>query len=104
MSQHCPHCAEVLWLCADQSLPGLQQMREDPKWQAAIAEQQGRFFAMGVDTAASLTSHLDYVKDCQILSREAVADIVWCYPALGVRHAPPPQAWVKLLMEHSRSW
>jgi hypothetical protein len=67
-------------------------MREDPKRRAAIAEQQGRFFAM--NTAASLTSHIDdHVKDSQILSMEALADIVWCYPALGVR--PPPQACVK---------
>lgn len=86
MLQHCPHWAEVFWLCADQSLPGLQQIRKDPKWQAAIAEQQDRFFAM--DTAASLTSHIDYIKDCQILSVEALADIVWCYPALGVRLVP----------------
>ncbi len=61
-------------------------MREDPKWRAAIAEQQGRFFAM--NTAASLTSHIDHVKDSQILSMEALADIVWCYPALEVRHLP----------------
>ncbi len=58
-------------------------MREDPKWRAAIVEQQGRFFAM--DTAASLSSHIVYIKDSQILSVEALADIVWCYPALRVR-------------------
>jgi len=58
-------------------------MREDPKWRAAIAEQQGRFFAL--DTAASLTSHIVYMKDNQMLSVEALADIVWCYPALTVR-------------------
>ena len=67
-------------------------MRKDLKWRAAIAEQQGRFFAM--NTAASLSSHMDHVKDSQILPMEALADIVWCYPALGVRH-PPPQACLK---------
>ena len=61
-------------------------MHKDPKWRAAIAEQQGRFFAM--NTAASLTIYIDQVKDRQILSMEALADIVWCYPALGVRHLP----------------
>lgn len=86
MSQHCPHYAEIFWLCADHS--GLRQMRKDLKWQTAIAEQQGRFFAMGVGTAASFTVHISYVKDSQILSVEALADIVWCYPALGVRHLP----------------
>ncbi len=86
MSQRCLHYAEVLWLCADQSLPGLQQMREDPKWRAAIAEQQGHFFAKA--TAASLTYDINYLKNRQILSIEAVNDIVWRYPALGVRHLP----------------
>jgi len=61
-------------------------MREDLKWRAAIAEQQGRFFAM--NTAASLTSHIEYIKDSQILSMEALTDIVWCYPASGVRLIP----------------
>ncbi len=41
-----------------------------------------------MNTAASLTSHIDHVKDSQILSMEALADIVWCYPALEVRHLP----------------
>ncbi len=88
MLQHCPPCDEVSWLCADQSLPGLQQMREDPKWRAAMAEQQDRFFAM--DTAAGLSSHIVYIKENQILSVEALADIVWCYPALRVRLVPKP--------------
>ena len=61
-------------------------MREDPKWRAAIAEQQGRFFVMGI--ALSLTSHIEYVKDSQIISMEALADIVWCYPALRMRIIP----------------
>jgi len=87
MLQHFPHSAEVFWLCADQSLPGLRQMREDHKWRAAIAGQQACFFAVGVgmNTAASLTYHINYIKDCQILSVEALADIVWCF-ASGVRH------------------
>ncbi len=41
---------------------------------------------MGI--ALSLTSHIEYVKDSQIISMEALADIVWCYPALRVRLIP----------------
>ena len=84
--QHFLHYAEVFRLCADQSLPGLQQMCEDLKWRAAIAEQQGCFFAE--NTADSLTLYIDYFKYSQILSTEGLSDIVWCYPALGVRLVP----------------
>ncbi len=57
-------------------------MREDPKWRAAIAEQQGRFF--DGDIAASLTSHINYVEGNGIVPAQALADIVWCYPSLRV--------------------
>ncbi|KAL0056322.1 hypothetical protein WJX82_010026 [Trebouxia sp. C0006] len=65
------------------SLPGLRGIREDPKWRAAIAEQQGRFFAL--DTAASLRSHIDYVKGNSIIPAQALPDIVWCFPSLKGR-------------------
>ena len=57
-------------------------IREDPKWQAAIAAQQGRFFVG--DIAASLTSHIDYVKSNGVIPAQALPDIVWCFPSLKV--------------------
>lgn len=78
-------------------------MREEPKWGAAIAEQQGRFFVS--DVAASLTSHIDYVKGNGIIPAQALPDIVWYFPSLKVsliRKQASSQSHVH--MQRSMSW